>query len=123
MAFTALVQVGLAGGYLGGDYDALAMHQINAFVLAGLALITMIIAIWFRRTGGPKWQVPVSIVLFIAVPVQATIGTNRIVPAHIALGVLIVSTIAVLVTLAWIAPGAPAQIESAESERNAELVS
>ncbi|MFG2652118.1 hypothetical protein [Streptomyces sp. NPDC048436] len=107
LGLTALVQVGFAAGYIGGDYDALKMHDVNARAVISLALITAGTAVWFRRAGGPMWPVPVSVVLVLALAGELILGIAHAVAPHIALGVIVVSAIAVLVSRAWIDSGAP----------------
>jgi hypothetical protein len=118
LGLTALVQVGFAAGYIGGDYDALKMHDVNARAVMSLALITAGTAVWFRRTGGPAWPVPVSVVLVLALASELILGIAHVVALHIALGVIVVSAIAVLVSRAWIDSGtlATSRAGSADSD-------
>ncbi|MFG3259904.1 hypothetical protein [Streptomyces sp. NPDC048172] len=102
LALAVLAQVGLAAGYLGGDYDSLERHGANAGIVVALALLTSVTTVLVRRTGGPLWPVPLSLVLVLALFGEMMLGMARVVAVHVALGTVLVSAVAVLVTWAWL---------------------
>ena len=104
LALTTLLQVGLAGGYISGDYESLEMHDINAGVLMIAALLTLGTAVWLRRAGGPVRPVATSVALLVALVLQMFLGMERIVAVHVTLGVLIACAVTVLVMRAWMMP-------------------
>lgn len=126
LSLMTLVQVGLGAGYIGGDYESIDMHDIIARVLIGLALLTLITAIWLRRGGGPVRAVAVSAVLLVSLVVQMVLGIVRVVAVHVTFGVIIFAAVTVLLMRAWavsVPPKRPVPPETADSGRPAEPVS
>ncbi|MFE6161276.1 hypothetical protein ACFQ7F_20470 [Streptomyces sp. NPDC056486] len=126
LALTTLVQVGLGAGYIGGDYDSMDLHDINARVLISLALLTLGTGIWLRRRGGPVRAAAVSAVLLVALVVQMVLGIERVVAVHITLGVIIFAAVTVLLMRAWavsVPPKRPTSARPVDSDRPAEPVS
>jgi hypothetical protein len=95
----------LAGGFLAGHYDLLAMHQANASItgITGMVVIVTAVLEW-KPGGGPGWPLAVSAVLFAAVAVQIMLGYARVLALHVPLGVLIIVGIVELFMWAWRAP-------------------
>lgn len=91
-----LVQVALAGGFLDGHYDMLAIHGTLARVVTVVALLMAIAAFFVRRSGGPGSILPVSIVVVVALVGQIALGLAHSVALHVVLGVILVSAGAVL---------------------------
>ncbi|MFE7353691.1 hypothetical protein ACFU8Q_10900 [Streptomyces sp. NPDC057543] len=91
-----LVQVALAGGFLGGHFDMLAIHGTLGRVIAVVALLMAVAAFFVRRFGGPRSLLPASVVLLLALVVQIGLGLGRSVASHVLLGVVLVSAVAVL---------------------------
>lgn len=91
----------LAGAYLSGDVDALAIHDANAFVITALDVIQLVCAIAFTWKGrGRSWPINASLAIALAVEVQVGVGYERLLVVHIPLGVsIIVSQILVTVWL------------------------
>ncbi|MGX1881778.1 hypothetical protein [Streptomyces sp. NPDC055287] len=121
-----LVQVGLGAGYIGGDYESIDMHDVNARVLIVLALLTLITAIWLRRAGGPVRAVAVAAVMLVALVAQMMLGMERVVAVHVTLGVIIFAAVTVLLMRAWTAtvpPRRTATPDTADHGRPAEPVS
>ncbi|MFI2437048.1 hypothetical protein [Streptomyces sp. NPDC018693] len=123
LALTMLLQIGLAGGYIGGDYDSMEMHDINARVMVVAALLTLATAIWLRRAGGPVRPVATSVAMLVALVLQMVLGMERIVAVHVTLGVLIACAVTVLVMRAWTMPLPTGARRASEAGREAETVS
>lgn len=91
-SLAALAQPTLAGIYLGGDVDALALHELNANVTAGLGVAQLVAAIVFVWRGrGRAWPLHTSIVLVLAEQVQVGLGYEGILAIHIPLGVSVIA--------------------------------
>jgi hypothetical protein len=104
-AVFALAQAVLAGGFLAGHYDFLAMHKENATItgIAGIVVILTAVLLW-KPGGGPGWPIAVSAVLFAAEAGQIILGYGRVLAVHVPLGVLIIVGIGTLLMWAWRAP-------------------
>jgi hypothetical protein len=87
-ALAAIAQPVIAGLYLSGDYDALAVHATNASITGGLCIAQLIAAIVYWRAGrGPGWPAAVALVLVAAVVTQLIVGYQAVLAVHIPLGV------------------------------------
>ncbi|MGW3508932.1 hypothetical protein [Streptomyces sp. NPDC000994] len=91
-----LVQVALAGGFLGGHFDMLEMHGMLARGVVGVAMVMAVAAFLVRRAGGPSSFLGPSVLLLIALLGQVVLGVKHSVPAHVVLGVTIVAATAML---------------------------
>ncbi len=95
-----------AGLYLGGDFDALGMHELNAQIVNFLALLLIPVTLVYWLVGkGRGWPVLAVLGLFIAEVVQIDTGYTRSLGMHIPLGVGVV-TVAVLLAIWVFKPGA-----------------
>ncbi|MFF4508484.1 hypothetical protein [Streptomyces sp. NPDC001401] len=95
-AILMLVQVALAGGFLGGHYDMLALHGLVGRVLTVATLLTAVAAFFVRRLKGPAAFLPLAIVLVVALVGQIALGELHSVAAHVLLGVILACATAVL---------------------------
>jgi hypothetical protein len=87
-----VVQPMLAGMYLGGDVDALSLHEINASVVSGLGVVQLGAAIAYVWKGrGSAWPLWASLGLVLAEQVQAGLGYENEVAIHVPLGVSVVA--------------------------------
>ncbi|MGW0828490.1 hypothetical protein [Streptomyces sp. NPDC002845] len=117
-----LVQVALAGGFLGGHFDMLAMHGTLGRVIAVVALLMAVAAFFVRRFGGPRSVLPASVVVLLALVAEIALGLSRSVASHVLLGVILVSAVAVLsqrvmtTPLPAKAPAVPAPDETVQPE-------
>uniref|UniRef100_A0AAU2W2P5 Integral membrane protein n=2 Tax=Streptomyces sp. NBC_00008 TaxID=2903610 RepID=A0AAU2W2P5_9ACTN len=111
LAILMLVQAALAGGFLGGHYDMLAVHGLVGRVLTVVALLTAVAAFFVRRSGGPAPVFPVSVVLVVALVGQIALGEMHSVPGHVLLGVILVGATAVLTQRVMTTP-LPAQADA-----------
>jgi hypothetical protein len=90
-----------AGGYLMGDVDALALHDLNAFVITGLDVAQLICAIvYFWGGRGRAWPIWASLAVALAVEVQVGMGFERLLVVHLPLGVSL--TVAQIVITLWL---------------------
>ncbi|MFE5584788.1 hypothetical protein [Kitasatospora sp. NPDC056531] len=108
LALLGLAQTTFAGSFLNGQYDMLKVHQVNAMVLGGVALIQAITGVLVKATGkGPGWPVWVSLVLVAAIAGQIRLGFTQVLAAHVTLGVLVVAGIVLMAGWAWRTPVPP----------------
>ncbi|MFC8202276.1 hypothetical protein ACFUTV_43905 [Streptomyces sp. NPDC057298] len=91
-----LLQVALAGGFLGGHFDMLAMHGTLGRVITVTALLMAVAAFFVRRRGGPSAVFPASVVVLLALVAQIALGLARSVALHVLLGVILACAVAVL---------------------------
>jgi hypothetical protein len=97
-----LAQPVLAGLFLTGDIDAIAVHSLVGSLLALGALVMIGAAVAYVLAGrGTLWILPVSVLLFLAVGFQIAAGFARQLELHIPLGVVIVTTSVLLAGWAW----------------------
>ena len=90
-----------AGGYLMGDVDSLALHDINAFVITGLDLAQLICAVvYFWGGRGRAWPIWTSLAVALAVEVQVGVGFERLLVVHLPLGVAL--TVGQIVLTMWL---------------------
>jgi hypothetical protein len=88
----AIAQPALAGRFLGGDVDALAIHELNGHIVTGLGVLQLAAAIAFVWRGrGRTWPLYATLGLVLAVQVQVGLGFEGLVALHIPLGVSIIS--------------------------------
>jgi len=101
-ALFAFAQAVLAGGFLAGHYQLLALHKENAtFTGVAAVVMTLVAVVQWRPGRGPLWPVFVSAALFAAEAVQIVLGYARVLIIHIPLGVSIIAAIVLLLVWAW----------------------
>jgi hypothetical protein len=97
-----------AGGYLMGDVDSLALHDINAFVIAGLDVAQLICAVvYFWGGRGRAWPIWASLAVAVAVEVQVGLGYERLLVVHLPLGVAL--TVSQILITVWLFGAASAR--------------
>ena len=97
-----LAQPVLAGLYLSGEFDALAVHAAIAGVVILLAMVLVGAALLFWTVGrGRFWPLPVAVAAFLAAGFQTGFGYARQLGLHIPLGVLIVTAAVLLAVAVW----------------------
>jgi hypothetical protein len=98
----AFAQAALAGGFLAGNYDFLALHRENATFTGITGILVLLCAVLqWRPGGGPAWPIFVSAGLFAAEAAQIMLGFSRVLAVHVPLGVAITAAIVVLLIWAW----------------------
>lgn len=84
----------LAGLYLSGDIDAVAVHEANAHVVTTVALGQGIVAICYTAGGGGRWwPIWFSFTWMLLEETQKVFGYVKQLGLHIPFGVFIVSTV------------------------------
>lgn len=100
----AIGQAGLAAAFISKQATTKPVHEINAFVLATIALVMAVTALLYRRSGGPRWVLPAAGLLLVLIVVQISLGELKVAGVHIFLGVISV-VLAVLFTSYLFRPG------------------
>ncbi|MFD0364035.1 hypothetical protein ACFQZZ_21530 [Nocardia sp. GCM10030253] len=102
VALLVLVQAALAGDFLSGRYEALALHSRNGSVVAVAMLGQAVAATLLWRKGfGPSWPVRTSLIQLVITGALIPLGENRILAVHIPLAVGLAIGTSLLVTWAW----------------------
>lgn len=90
----------LAGLYLSGNLDAIAIHSAIGGSLSAVAFVGVLLAALHWLAGrGPVWPVLATTVLAVMAVFQASAGYSRTLGLHIPLGVTVVGITVVL--FAW----------------------
>ncbi|TDD23763.1 hypothetical protein E1287_38675 [Actinomadura sp. KC06] len=77
-----------AGMFLNGDVNSIDPHQVSAFVVEFLVIVQLVLAILvWRRNRRLKWPLPGAIAILVFTFVQAALGVEGSVAAHVTLGV------------------------------------
>jgi hypothetical protein len=96
-----LAQPVVAGDYLMGDVDALALHEANSFVITLFDVVQLGCAIAFFWKGrGRAWPIWASLAIAIAVEVQIGMGYERMLVVHLPLGVSL--AVGQVLTTVWL---------------------
>ncbi len=104
-AVMLITQAALAGGFLSGHFEALAMHESNASALSVVNLVATVFAVLLHRKGsGPAWPAWMNGALVVVIPVEHFLGIQRILTAHIPLALLIMTSVAYLLAWSWRTP-------------------
>ncbi len=97
-----LCQPLLAGLFLSGDVDAIAVHGTVGSSLAAVGLVLIAAALLYVLAGrGGLWILPVMVALFLVEGLQIGVGYSRDLGLHIPLGVLIVTGSILLAAWSW----------------------
>ena len=97
-----LAQPVLAGLFLTGDIDAIAVHGTIGSTLAAVDLVVIGATLVYVFGGrGRLWVLPVIVALFLAVGLQIGFGYSRTLEIHVPLGVAIVTTSVLLAIWVW----------------------
>jgi hypothetical protein len=106
-----------AGGYLMGDVDSLTLHDVNAFVIAGLDLAQLICAVvYFWGGRGRAWPIWASLAIALAVEVQVGMGYERLLVVHLPLGVSL--TVGQILVTIWLFRAGGASARPRRSRRS-----
>lgn len=82
----------LAGALLDGEFDALALHELNAGIVTSLGMVLIPVTLLYWLPGGGRgWPVLAAVALFFAEGVQSGFGYARLLSMHVPLGVAIVT--------------------------------
>ncbi|MFD3537138.1 hypothetical protein [Streptomyces sp. NPDC058664] len=99
-----LAQTALAGGFLGGHFDMLALHGTLGRVITVVALLMAVAAFLVHRAKGPRSVLPASLVVLLALVGQIALGLAHSVAAHVLLGTLLACAVALLLQRAMTTP-------------------
>lgn len=117
-ALVMLAQPLLAGRYLDGAVDAIALHRENASVVAALDGAQLVCAVVFAWTGrGRRWPIWASLAVAVGVEVQVGFGYASVLVVHVPLGVSLI--VAQVVTVVWLFRDATAIARPASRRRAA----
>ncbi len=99
----AFAQAVLAGAFLNGNYEMLALHRLNAVLgVVVLGYLQLLVALlYWRPSGGPAWPLLTSVGISAAESLQIVLGFQRQIGVHVPLGVGITAGVIVLATWAW----------------------
>lgn len=97
-----IVLAALAGGFLSGNYAALAGHARLGEVTAVMVMLqtAACVAVW-RRGGGPSWPLRASIGQLVAAVALFPLGALRIMALHLPVAVALGIGIAFLTIWSW----------------------
>ncbi len=84
-----LMQAAFAGSFLSGGSDALGWHERNAAVIGFGALGQLVLATLGALAGHARWPVIASMVIFLAIGNQISLGYDRDLAVHVPLGVAV----------------------------------
>ncbi|MCG6495769.1 hypothetical protein [Kitasatospora sp. A2-31] len=102
LAVLAVVQSALAGSFLNGHYESLALHAAGGTAMAVVAFAQAVAGLLVRWIGrGPLWPFGVPVLLTAATAVQIALGYHRAVGLHVLFGVLLVSATLFAAVGAW----------------------
>ncbi|MGV9268627.1 hypothetical protein ACWDRR_28615 [Kitasatospora sp. NPDC003701] len=111
LAALALLQTLLAGSYLNGHYESLALHESTATAMATAAFCQLVAGALVRLAGrdrrGPLGPLGLAALLAAGVTLQIAAGYHRAVGLHVVLGVLLVSGVLFGLVGAWRLPLPP----------------
>ncbi|GGN81520.1 hypothetical protein [Nocardia rhizosphaerihabitans] len=101
-AVLVFAQGALAGGFLAGHFEALALHSRNGGLVAMMLLLQLISAVlWWRVGGGPAWPARTAVVQVLIGAALIPLGEERVLAVHIPLAVGLAIGTALLVSWAW----------------------
>lgn len=101
-AVLVFAQAALAGGFLAGHFEALAMHSRNGGLVAlvfGVQLGCAVL-LW-RKGGGPAWPALAAVIQLSIAGALIPLGAERVLAVHIPLAVALTIGTALLVSWAW----------------------
>jgi hypothetical protein len=102
IAVLIFAQAALAGGFLSGNFEALAAHAGTGIVLtfALLAQTGVAILMW-RKGNGPVGAVGASLAEFLTSGALIPLGEQRVLAVHVPLAVALTVAVAFVVAWSW----------------------
>lgn len=101
-AVLVFAQAALAGGFLAGHFEALAMHSRNGGLVALVFLVQLLCAVLlWRKGGGPAWPTRSAVLQLLIAAALIPLGEERVLAVHIPLAVGLSIGTALLVSWAW----------------------
>jgi hypothetical protein len=91
----------LAGRYMIGDYDMLALHLLGADLITYLAVAQIVLStlLWWR--AGTRWPFWVSLLLFLGESGQYFAGLVGALDLHVPLGVALAACASIMLVAIW----------------------
>ncbi len=96
-----LAQPVLAGLFLTGDVDAIAVHGAVGSALAAVGLVVVAATLLYVLRRGRLWVLPAVVLLFLASGFQIGTGHARLLQVHVPLGVAVVTAAVLLAVWVW----------------------
>jgi hypothetical protein len=96
-----LAQPVLAGLFLTGDVDAIAVHSAVGSALAAVSIVLIVTTLLYVVRRGSLWVLPAAVLLFFAVGLQIGMGYARVLQVHVPLGVAIVAAAIMFTVWVW----------------------
>ncbi|OLF18421.1 hypothetical protein BU204_05470 [Actinophytocola xanthii] len=96
-----LAQPVLAGLFLTGNVDAIAVHGVVGSTLSALGLVLVAATAVYLVRRGRLWVLPAVVLLFLAAGLQTGLGYSRVLQVHIPLGVAVTTATVVLAVWVW----------------------
>ncbi|ONM49857.1 hypothetical protein [Nocardia donostiensis] len=101
-AVLVFAQAALAGGFLAGHFEALAMHSRNGGLVALVFFGQLVCAVLlWRKGGGPTWPARTAVLQLAIAAALIPLGEERVLAVHIPLAVGLSISTALLVSWAW----------------------
>jgi hypothetical protein len=102
VAVLVIAQAALAGGFLSGNYEALAVHEVNGglVVLALLVQLATAVVLW-RKGEAPSWPVRTSAIQLAIAGALIPLGQLRVLTVHVPLAVGLTVGVALMVVWSW----------------------
>lgn len=91
----------LAGRYLTGDYDMLALHALGADLVFYIALAQLIPTALLWKRAGVRWPFWASLLLVVGETGQYFAGLSGVLDVHVPLGVALAALASVVVVAVW----------------------
>ncbi|MFE3757702.1 hypothetical protein ACFXO9_25635 [Nocardia tengchongensis] len=106
-AADAVLQALLAGRFLAGNFDSLALHGTNAIALGVLTVVLLGMTVARSRVEhGPWWPVAAAGALLAAEGLQIWVAQQNLLELHVPLGVGVIAALIMITTWAWRDPHA-----------------
>ncbi|MBA8794983.1 heme A synthase [Friedmanniella endophytica] len=87
----AIGQAGWAAAFLTGGKGFKHVHEIGGMAMAVVAVVMLVVAVVYVRSGGPRWSVVAAVLLVVGVLLQITLGELKVAAVHIFFGVLYIA--------------------------------
>ncbi|MCA2207560.1 hypothetical protein [Nocardia rosealba] len=101
-AALVFAQAALAGGFLAGHFEALAMHSRNGGLVGVVFLVQVVASVLLWRKGsGPAWPVRTAVIQLLIAAALIPLGEERVLAVHIPLAVALSIGTALQVSWAW----------------------
>ena len=76
-------------------------HLVNAYLVVTAVVVCLVASLLLRRDEGTSWPLWFAVALLVVVVLQIVLGTQRVVGAHLYLGVLYLCAVTTYCSYAW----------------------